>query len=298
MRQIFAIFIIFSCAFGFLTNASHASDTIVITDIDDTVRLLGLKAYGGPRIAANFLNMNTAFIGMPQLLTALQIQGFKIIYVSGIKKNLHKVSQRFLDKNSFPKGTLHFKADSDASTEDYKVAEIKKILTTEEPTAKIIFIGDNGQQDIAVYETITKDPAFSGRVLGTFIHALYQDSVSQALPANQVPWVTAGDLALRLHDMGITATSTLISEIDLTIKALTATSAWTRTLAIPEFTCVRPDFVSGLRTRAAEESNPTLRLYLLELSEQIAAHGARFFEDDWAARLNCAPHEFAFSTPN
>jgi hypothetical protein len=72
-----------------------------------------------------------------------------------------------------------------------------------------ILIGDNGERDVDTYSRVRRDPEIGSRVKQVFIHRLYNGDPSLKPEADQLPFVTAAELAAMLYGFD------LINEDDL-----------------------------------------------------------------------------------
>ena len=129
-----------------------AADTVIITDIDDTIKISHIldKADALKRSQSS----SSVFLDMPESLALIQNQTqASVYYVSNGPALLMTLSHsNFLKENAFPVGTLSMNATGIGNT---KVERIQKIIQNEKPQ-RLILIGDNGEKDIQIYDTITK----------------------------------------------------------------------------------------------------------------------------------------------
>ncbi len=138
-------------------SAVGLSKTIIVTDIDDTIKKA--NSMGGIGGLWYFLRKK------PYELTRdlfNEIQSYenasgeesKFYYVSAAPKFTFK-GPEWLAKNSFPMGPVYLKtSENGGETYAYKYRTIKKIIEDElslDPGLKILFFGDNSQHDAQVY---------------------------------------------------------------------------------------------------------------------------------------------------
>jgi len=177
--------------------------TIVISDIDDTLKMAHVKAVGGA-LSRAFMTKIT-FAGMPDLLNeiAKQRKVESFYYLSNAPEFVMKRSHtKFIQVNNYPQGKIILR--SNESKEDHKIINIKKIIETEKPD-EVIFFGDNGERDSAIYrEAVDLYPEIK---FNTFIHYVYPN----AIEANQTAFVTALEPLLTLINEGVLSVTSLLT---------------------------------------------------------------------------------------
>ena len=162
----------------------------IVTDIDDTIRVTSVH---DPVAAVwNTVIRMRPFAGMPELLQSLLAQDSdrKIDYVTGAPGVLRFEVERFLSKNEFPEGGVHFAPLilAQDSLANYKLAQIRKIMAGD-PDSKFIFLGDDQQFDPTVYFTLfLENPS---QVKEIYIHKIRD----VRLPSAVYPFITAFDIA-------------------------------------------------------------------------------------------------------
>lgn len=141
----------------FSYSAIGFSKTIVVTDIDDTIKkansmggiggvwhFLRKKPYEYARDLFNEIKSNEVLAG----------EEITFYYVSAAPSYTFKAPE-WLVKNNFPIGPTFLKTkENGGETYAYKYRTIKKIIESElkkDPALKIIFFGDNSQHDANVY---------------------------------------------------------------------------------------------------------------------------------------------------
>lgn len=187
LRTLFAFLLSFSIG----TSAQAASNLLLVSDIDDTLR------------QTNVLNMsslhvlkNEEFAGLSLLYNMLADSIVdKTVYVTGIPEPLEKTSQLFLMMHAYPSGPIYARNFLTNNTIEHKLKSIRKILRKETPKA-LVLIGDNAEHDPKIYQTIEAE--FPGQSI-SYIHQLYD----LAIPAGQVPWLTSVDLSLNMYAVGL-----------------------------------------------------------------------------------------------
>jgi phosphatidate phosphatase APP1 len=176
--------------------------TIVVSDIDDTIKwshILGTTL----ELLESGLNHRLAFKGMPELYTSLAKSGAKFSYVTGAPDILighveaDSLPRKVISTNNFP-DAVPYMHKLGKSTEEFKVATITQIMK-DDPDCDFILIGDNGERDVDTYSRIRHDPEIGGRIKQVFIHRLYNGGRSLDPMADQLPFLTAADLAAMLY---------------------------------------------------------------------------------------------------
>jgi phosphatidate phosphatase APP1 len=124
--------------------------------------------------------MRLPFAGVPAFYRALQKQQQNpIFYVSSSPWNLYDLLTDFLQINDIPAGPLflrdygfdeHIFATSDHHA--HKLTQIRHLLDFY-PDLSFILIGDSGQQDPEIYQTVVQE--YPGRILGIYIRDVSQD---------------------------------------------------------------------------------------------------------------------------
>ncbi len=175
--------------FLLLISSQVLAKTLVVSDIDDTIRSLNVRT--------NYLELfdhatdeRRAFRGMVEIFTALDEAGAKIYYVSAVVEPFVGYSIEFLSFNQFPQDQNFFYKGWFEETYDFKLQQIRDIIDFEKPDAILLF-GDNADKDVAVYGEIRREYA-NVRV---FIHKVYPEAV----PSQQNIFLTSADLAVQLE---------------------------------------------------------------------------------------------------
>lgn len=207
-----AIFLLFQT----MSVAAFAK-TLVISDIDDTIKVSHILNWGGKLSRA--ADVTTPFRGMAELYQWLdRQQDTHIVYLSNAPREIAgipalDISHRtFLSLNKFPYGEILLR--DDLRNPHHKITELRRLVRTERPDV-VILIGDNGEKDPEVYQQFFNESGGQVRVL-TFIHQLYSTEpprfapgilgeVGTRLHAEQVGFVTPVEIALELRDQGLLA---------------------------------------------------------------------------------------------
>jgi phosphatidate phosphatase APP1 len=148
--------------------ASDIDDTVLKTDVLSRIRMI----YNSFFLSAK---QRRAIPGMSEWYQAMSRKGIPIVYVSNSPWNFYQRIKQFLQLNSFPDGPLFlrdfgFKAHDDLQVqESHKYNEIDALLKFVEDK-QIILIGDSGEHDPKIYQSIQKQ--YPDRVKGIFIRTV------------------------------------------------------------------------------------------------------------------------------
>lgn len=182
-----------------LALTAKAADQVMISDIDDTIKLSHI-----PSKAGSFNRMfdeQSRFLGMAELYQTLALDnpGLQVYYVSKAPKFLMQERHiQFLVNGSFPRG-FYVGYQGKTLPSNHKVESIKAIIKAENPK-RILLIGDNGEQDSEVYEKIQKE--FPQIKMTILIRQLYatkakdSDQQGNKIAANQNPFITTADATM------------------------------------------------------------------------------------------------------
>lgn len=173
----------------------------VISDIDDTIKdsnVLDKKKL----LKKTFLKEFSAIKGMSTLYQHWHQLGYSFHYVSSSPWQLYPVLSEFIDKKSFPRGSMHLKLirvkDSSifnlmATPEEGKLPTITTLLDTY-PNRRFILVGDSGEKDADIYASIARK--YPDRIIKIYIHNITGDKariekILSNLPKKQ--WVVFTD---------------------------------------------------------------------------------------------------------
>ena len=156
---------------------SDLDDTILVSEVNSTRRLLGNTFLGNPL-------QREAVPGTAGLYRTLASRNADpaaapTFYLSASPRQLHGSIQAFLDHNGFPRGVLITKrVTNDATSEPlrdqvaYKVAKIEEILRRL-PAVRFTLIGDDGERDPEIYRQIRE--RYPDRVAAIWIRRVHPD---------------------------------------------------------------------------------------------------------------------------
>lgn len=192
---------------GILAAIQVAAKTLVVSDIDDTIKISHVldtseSIKNALKTGNVFADMNLVYQGIKTLDKDVQFY-----YVSNaIRAFMQKSHQKFLVQNNFPEGTLSLRPS--LSEKNFKLEEIRKIIADEKPD-RVVFFGDNGERDPKIYAQLVKEHPKVRFV--TYIHVDYFTKSSEdkgaTLQPGQIGYVTAWDLLLQLRQVGLVSDS-------------------------------------------------------------------------------------------
>ncbi|EQC45570.1 phosphatase domain-containing protein [Bacteriovorax sp. Seq25_V] len=176
------------------------SKTILVTDIDDTIKAAHIRSTFG-KINTAFRTKNV-FLGMADLYSELKKENsLNIYYLTNAPEKLMGNSHRATLRNGrFPEGELLLRP-SGVDSSEHKVIELEKLIQKESPN-KVILIGDNGEHDVHFYQEIMdKHPSIK---FHTFIRIAYDLDDEKANPTDsQIGFTTPFEIADALKSEGI-----------------------------------------------------------------------------------------------
>lgn len=184
---------------GFTFSLQVHSRTLVISDVDDTVKLAAVKFNKKFDYASDD---RSGFIGMAELYTAIADQdtSTEFLFVTNAPRWLMETTHLNLLKY------FNFKVDGYYPSEgliggDHKVETISKILKDKQPD-KVLMFGDNGEVDAQTYAKIQAQ--FPQVKFYVFIRTVYTKSIgSGRLQSGQYNFVTPIEVAYSLSRMGL-----------------------------------------------------------------------------------------------
>lgn len=167
--------------------------TLLISDIDDTVKLADVPSLVNS--ARYALDSESRFAGMAAL--------YELIVQASPDTSVHYLSNAptwlmedthldFLSNGKFPEGTYYGRSEDSAAY--HKLNRLREIFAKEKPD-RVIFFGDNGENDALFYSMIQSEFAPQGIEFITFIRLITR----QPLQPRQVAFVTPIEVALELQ---------------------------------------------------------------------------------------------------
>ncbi|AZZ36967.1 hypothetical protein CIK05_09235 [Bdellovibrio sp. qaytius] len=237
---------IFLFAFLFSVNlwAQTKEKILIISDIDDTIKVSHVISYKSfnPIVLFRTWDTTTPFAGMASLYQLILNENpgvNQVAYLSNAPsaetgvEYLQNSHQTFLKSNNFPEGKLVLRDVIFDS--EHKNKSIRKLVAEIQPTL-VIMVGDNGENDVNVYEQARKELNEQGIKNLIYIHQLYsshdEDEAGKTLYPGQIGYATSVEIAL-----------------DLNMKALlSADSAnWVYEHTVPYILSIRYSFLQVLK---------------------------------------------------
>jgi phosphatidate phosphatase APP1 len=141
------------------------SDTIVVSDIDDTLlhSFINKRFLKFRTLMFTTMEKRKAVGSMQELMNNLSKRGAVPFYLSNSEQNLYPLIYRFLHHNNFPPGPLFLKQMRKLKDVllniKFPPKNIHKTTTLTEilslfPTKKFVLMGDNTQHDLSIYLSV------------------------------------------------------------------------------------------------------------------------------------------------
>ncbi|MEI7528996.1 MAG: phosphatase domain-containing protein [Elusimicrobiota bacterium] len=209
-----------------LGTTSFAAKNLLISDIDDTIKLTGIHSSG---VVGHAMGTTNEFAGMSILYNGLAKDlgaSGKVEYLTAAPGVIDNLGIDFLREAGFPPGrgsVANFVVSGrDAQTEssgEFKARKLIELYEREKPELMIL-VGDNGEQDIDAYSALKKyiaDNNGAARIY-SFIHHVYESAgKGREIPAGHIPFLTAADLAVQFAGRGwlkVEALTRVLGEIE------------------------------------------------------------------------------------
>ncbi|GEM_PF-4276334 len=273
-----------------LLSMSLQAKTLVISDIDDTIKRTNVLGYmlGGIRTT-------NPFIGLPALYNnflcnsepTVRAQEFckkfrglnhsnerSLIYVTAAIGRIQVFGREFISRSNFPQVPVVGK-EAGRDTLEFKVTTLKEIISGGDYD-EVILIGDNGEHDVAAYRAVTK--AFPLKKISTFIHQVYNpfdkkdEKGGVALASGQVAYFTASDLGVEFFARGLITESQLNSISREVYEYISSNDSIYYEQVMPSWSSCRP-FISNYKRPEVELSADTENV--LEVIERRLARICR-----------------------
>lgn len=224
----------------FAVSAQAASKVLLISDIDDTIKVSHVLSTAAKISRAT--DVTTPFLGMSQLYQLIvneNSSSTKVVYLSNAPDEFGGVPaltlshQTFLNYNKFPAGELLLR--DGLFEENHKLKAIRELIDNEHPEI-LIMIGDNGEKDSEIYEQIKNEYAESKIKMVTFIHQVYSAENSSFIPdfleerghaifPGQNGYATPIEISLQLNEIGLLATASVDWMIQNIVPRIAAESS-------------------------------------------------------------------------
>lgn len=201
---------------------SSQGKTLLVSDVDDTIKLAHVKDYGDALKYA--FDDESRFLGMSFLYTQIlnDQSDSQVVYLSkGPARIVGKTHRELLAKGQFPKGQYIPRTEYDADV--HKIKNLRALLDDIKPD-KVILIGDNGEQDADVYAQIVKEYSNRGIDFFQFIRIVYsRNSYAEkgaVLHEGQVGFISPVEVALELEKKYMIRFSTAQEIIDKVVPEI------------------------------------------------------------------------------
>lgn len=228
------IFIIIALLFIIISMTAYPQKIFIISDIDDTIKITGVKA--GTKEMIEQGSRSRAFFSIDTVYQLFYENGLgsngpdrEIFFVSGAPGPVGKLSTYFLKKNEypFPSKAYFLNKKIGEKTLDAKLNAITPLIEGN-PNSTFILIGDNGEFDPDVYKTLQDK---YGARLVVFIHYVYAAtnpnivnySTSSArqlfeIYKGQTPYFTGVDLAVQFYRLGLISKENLLKVVNESLQ--------------------------------------------------------------------------------
>lgn len=193
---------IFLLVFILLTHSFANAKVLVISDIDDTLKVTNLHSNLGA--GSSLFDRYSHFAGMAELFKLIQLAQADVDfhYVSLAPQFLmEKAHHQFLKVNNFPITGLHTNPGI-IQDPNLKQKAIRTLIKKVQPDL-VIYFGDNGQYDTLVYRQMANE--FKEIPSITYIREAYSKITSDIFPTltGQVGFVTSLEVTMDLIQKGI-----------------------------------------------------------------------------------------------
>jgi hypothetical protein len=196
---------------------SNSAKVLVISDIDDTIKMANVRS-GGLGTVVGALGVTNAFSGMVDVYRGLAKIG-DIKYLTAAPAGVKELGGLdFLNNAHFPPeatiskaiiGGAGFGADPGEFKAEKLAALYDDLVKKKAVPDTFVLIGDNGQKDIDAYATFANYLSKKGSTakVFTFIHHVYEYVSSgpalSTLQPGQIEYLTAADLGVQLFKKGL-----------------------------------------------------------------------------------------------
>ena len=165
-------------------SASASEANIVVTDIDDTIKMTDVPDLGFTAIHGLF--GAPAFAGMSTLYHEM-VPGRDLVALSGSPQLIEKKVRRFLTDNKFDASMVLLKPSLFDNTSDHKVGWLNRLA--DERSENFILLGDDTEQDPESFMRFREKHA--DRITAMYIRVV----VDRPIPAGIKKFHTALDVA-------------------------------------------------------------------------------------------------------
>lgn len=184
----------FVALIALLFNTGLFAGTTIISDLDDTIKIINSDNY--VTISYHALLKNRFFTGMPEFLEESRTYSEKLHVVSGSPKLIgKKIAKSLKSKNiQYESIILRRFKEMFESKYDFKVRKIREMIESTDDS--IIFLGDDVSHDPEVYDLLVK--SYPDRILAGYIHVIK----NRPIPETMIPHWSSFELAVREYEAG------------------------------------------------------------------------------------------------
>ncbi|CAE79809.1 phosphatase domain-containing protein [Bdellovibrio bacteriovorus] len=191
---------------------SAQARTLLVSDVDDTIKLAHIKDLS--EAARYAFDSKSRFAGMSELyhLIAKDQPDLEIVYLSRAPDwFMGRTHRKFLENGNFPDGEYINRTNYDSDV--HKIYTLREVMAKVRPD-KVIFVGDNGEQDPEIYKQISEEFAGRGVEFHQFIRVVYPKTnillvQAEMMLEGQTAFVTPVEVALDLEKAGILKSSSV-----------------------------------------------------------------------------------------
>ncbi|AYF44176.1 MULTISPECIES: phosphatase domain-containing protein [Halobacteriovorax] len=196
------------------STAGLAAETILISDIDDTIKIGHIR--DKIDTVKNAFKVNNIFLGMADLYHIIKDRtGAEVYYLTNAPEELMKWSHStLLYLGDFPQGSLEIRPIK-VSTKVFKAQRLRELIEREDPK-NVILVGDNGEHDNTFYHDIAQE--YPEVKFYTYIRAAYHFDESNALYPDQRSFVTPFEIADNLYQRDVIEKRDSQELLDLHLK--------------------------------------------------------------------------------
>ena len=182
---------ILTLIFTLLIQLNAFAQIAIVTDLDDTLKRTNVE--NTSRAAYNALFTQKIFSNMDKLLDEMSTYVDDVFILSASPVVFKYNISRLLRKHDIEHKDLFTRVGLEDKVK-YKYNKIKRVI--EMGYEKVILIGDDLEDDPAIYDQVKQD--FPDKVLAIYIHRVKNNP----LPESATPYYTAFDLAAREYLAG------------------------------------------------------------------------------------------------
>lgn len=199
------------------------SKTLVISDIDDTIKISHIRNTWD--MLRTGISSRPNFKGMSQLyrLISQELKDSSFYYVTNTPKLIKWPHRKFIARHHYPQGKILFRGKD--SSQMNKLNRFKEILSEQSPD-RVIFFGDNGEYDSFAFHEIQK--VYPDIEMLIFVRIAYPMNGLDdgGIYEGQSGFITAAEPALLLLDRGILSTQGVSKLVKKVTQGVTEESSY------------------------------------------------------------------------